>query len=110
MAAAEPHRMIHALEPHGTDVSTNGSAGAAGVVVVISPFAGFGRLAHIRRELLAIPGVRAARIAGYGCGEATFHVDLNPGATTTDIILPGTRITQASDASVSLGVASWTAT
>lgn len=76
----------------------------ADVEVVITPFAGFGRLAHLRREFLAVPGVRSARIAGYGCGEARFLVDLQPDTALSRLELPGTRITHISSSVVALAV------
>jgi hypothetical protein len=74
------------------------------VEVVVSPFAGFGRLAHLRRQLLAVPGVRTARIAGYGPGEARFRVGLAPTASLDDLRIPGTRISHKSSTLVALSV------
>lgn len=76
------------------------------VVVVISPFAGFGRLAHLRRELLALAAVRAVRIQGYGRGEARFVVELHDDASPRDLAIPGTRIRSITESAVSLAVIS----
>lgn len=90
---------------HGEHVQTGRATDeTSDVEVVITPFAGFGRLAHLRRELLAVPGVRAARIAGYGCGEARFLVDLQPDTSLSRLELPGTRITHISNSVVALAV------
>jgi hypothetical protein len=72
--------------------------------VVITPFAGFGRLAGLRRQLLDVPGVLAARITGYDSGEARFRVSLSPTAVTSDLCIPGTRISQVTATLVSLAV------
>ena len=75
-----------------------------GVEVVIAPFSGFGRLAHLRRALLAIPGVRGARIASYDHSEARFVVDLDDGTSPSRLQLPGTRITHLSTSAIALAV------
>lgn len=62
------------------------------VEVVVQPFVGFGRLAHLRRQLLDLPAVRAARILGYGDGEARFAVAVEPSASGGDLCVPGTRV------------------
>jgi len=97
-----------AVERHGAaELDADLSASPNGdVVVVISPFAGFGRLAHLRRELLALPSVRGVRIQGYGRGEARFVVDLHDEASPRDLAIPGTRVRSVSDTAVSLAVIS----
>ena len=62
------------------------------VEVVVQPFVGFGRLAHLRRQLLELPVVRGARIVGYGDGEARFAVAVEPSASGGDLCVPGTRV------------------
>ena len=70
-----------------------GSALSAGEVeVVVQPFVGFGRLAHLRRQLLELPAVRTARIVGYDNSEARFAVAVEPSASGGDLCLPGTRV------------------
>src|SRR5687768_13187035 len=49
------------------------------VELVVLRFLGFGRLAHFRRSLLALPHVTAARITGYAEQTAFFTVTLAPG-------------------------------
>lgn len=78
--------------------------GAEDVEVVVRPFTGFGRLAHLRRQLLSLPAVDTARIAGYGPGEARFRVGLTATGTLDDLRLPGTRISHMSATLVSLAV------
>ena len=64
----------------------------AEVELVIFRFISFGRLAHFRRSLLALPGVRAARIASYGDQTALFSLSLTPGTSAGSLVLPGTRL------------------
>ena len=100
MTAVERHGAVE-LDAHLSDADPSGD-----VVVIVSPFAGFGRLAHLRRELLSLAAVRAVRIQGYGRGEARFLVDLHDDGSPRDLAIPGTRIRSVSESAVSLAVIS----
>ena len=62
------------------------------VEIVVQPFVGFGRLSHLRRQLLELPAVRGARILGYDQGEALFAVAVEPATSGGDLCVPGTRV------------------
>ena len=92
---------------HDHDVIYEPAARSASELeVVVRPFAGFGRLAHLRRQLLCVPGVESVRIAGYGPGEARFRVLLGPNASPRDLAIPGTRIAELTATLVTLAVVS----
>lgn len=101
--AAEPGLTHHDVDDVAYEPSVRS---ASELEVVVRPFAGFGRLAHLRRQLLNVPGVQSARIAGYGPGEARFRVALGPNASPRDLAIPGTRIAELTATLVTLAVVS----
>lgn len=72
------------------------------VEVVMTRFTSFGRLTHLRRSLLALPGVTAARITRYSGFTAYFSVSVAPGTRAGALALPGTRLVDASSRRVEL--------
>ena len=78
---------------------------ASEVEIVVSQFTSFGRLAHLRRSLLALPQVSSARITRYSGFTAFFSVSVAPGTRAGALALPGTRLVASDGRRVELRVA-----
>jgi hypothetical protein len=78
---------------------------ASEVEIVVSQFTSFGRLAHLRRSLLALPQVSSARITRYSGFTAFFSVSVAPGTVAGALALPGTRLVASDGRRVELRVA-----
>lgn len=78
---------------------------AGEVEIVVSQFTSFGRLAHLRRSLLALPQVSSARITRYSGFTAFFSVSVAPGTVAGALALPGTRLVASDGRRVELRVA-----
>jgi hypothetical protein len=74
------------------------------VELVVFRFVSFGRLAHLRRWLLALPHVTSARIAGYVNQTALFSVAVTPGTSSSLLVPPGTRLISSDGRRVELCV------
>jgi hypothetical protein len=95
----------------GADIRPMHDVGEVGceteVDLVIFRFSSFGRLAHFRRSLLGVPGVRSARIANYGDRTALFALNVTPGLRSGALVLPGTRLIGSDGKRVELCVEAW---
>lgn len=80
---------------------------SADVSLVIFRFVSYGRLAHFRRSLQALPHVTAVRIASYSDQTAQFALTVNPGTSSGSLQLPGTRLLSSDGRRVELCVESW---
>ncbi len=75
------------------------------VEIVVTRFTSFGRLAHLRRSLLALPHVSSARIIRYSGFTAFFTVTVAPGTRAGALALPGTRLVSSDGRRIELRVA-----
>jgi hypothetical protein len=98
----------HAPSTNGQVLPMRDDAGvecASEVEIVVSQFTSFGRLAHLRRSLLALPQVSSARITRYSGFTAFFSVSVAPGTRAGALALPGTRLVASDGRRVELRVA-----
>lgn len=101
---------IEATSGSGASASPRAAAESDGhltaptVSLVIHRFSSFGRVAHVRRWLLSLPQVTAARIESYGAGTVRFAIAVSPGTTASAVTVPGTRLVTCDGASVTLQV------
>lgn len=72
--------------------------------MVIHRFASFGRVAHVRRWLLGLSHVSAARIESYGAGTVQFMVVVPAGTLASALRVPGTRLMDTDGTTVTLQV------
>jgi hypothetical protein len=85
---------------------TNGlpvTSGVEEVNLLVSPFAGIGRMAHVQRQLATIRGVRRVRIGGLLAQTAHFVVTLEPGTSLSTLVLANTEVVSASASRLELG-------
>ncbi|MBI4261734.1 MAG: hypothetical protein HY658_14355 [Actinobacteria bacterium] len=75
------------------------------VEIAVTRFTSFGRLAHLRRSLLALPQVSSARITRYSGFTAFFSVTVAPGTLAGALAVPGTRLIASDGRRVELRVA-----
>ena len=80
--------------------------GGVEIELLLSPFAGLGRMAHVRRQLSGIIGVRGVRIGGLFDRTAIFIVTLQPGLSLETLVLPNTVVASVSASRIELSLRS----
>lgn len=72
--------------------------------LLVSPFAGIGRMAGVQRQLASVRGVRRVRIGGLMEKTAHFVVTLDPGVSLATLVLANTVVVSASSSRLELSL------
>ena len=78
--------------------------GVEDVNLLVTPFSGMGRMAHVQRQLSTVRGVRRVRIGGLLAQTAHFIVTLEPGTSLSTLILANTEVVSASSSRLELSL------
>lgn len=78
--------------------------GVEDVNLLVSPFAGIGRMAHVQRQLATVRGVRRVRIGGLLAQTAHFVVTLEAGTSLSSLVLANTVVVSASASRLELSL------
>ena len=78
--------------------------GVEEVNLLLSPFSGIGRMAHVQRQLSTMRGVRRVRIGGLLAQTAHFVVTLEPGTSLSTLVLANTEVVSASASRLELSL------
>lgn len=82
------------------------TSGVEEVNLILSPFSGIGRMAHVQRQLSTMRGVRRVRIGGLLAQTAHFVVTLEPGTSLSTLVLANTEVVSASVSRLELSLKS----
>jgi hypothetical protein len=78
--------------------------GVEEVNLLVTPFSGIGRMAHVQRQLSTMRGVRRVRIGGLLAQTAHFVVTLEPGTSLSTLVLANTEVVSASASRLELSL------